>query len=179
MKRLTFKIAAEPSEFQQIYWLNYRTFVEEIPRYESSTPGRLVDRFDKENAYIISLRGTQVLGMLAVRGKRPFSLDERLGNLGAYLPPGRSVCEIRLLAVERKHRNGPVFYGLVMRLAQYCKERGYDLAVVSGVVQQQKLYEHLGFVPFGYRVGTPDALFQPMYMTLETFKERAKSWRRS
>lgn len=178
MQRVMFKIAFEASEFEQIYRLDYETFVQEIPRYEASTPGRLVDRFDKENTYIICLRGKQLLGMVAVRGKRPFSLDERLGNCDVYLPPGRSACEIRLLAVGREHRKGPVFYGLLIRLAQYCKEQSYDIAVISGLVQQQKLYEHLGFVPFGRYVGTSDALFQPMYLTLEMFGEKAKSWRR-
>jgi hypothetical protein len=33
-----------------------------------------------------------------------------------------------------------------------------------------KLYTHLGFIPFGPRVGGNGATFQPMYLTLETFR---------
>jgi aspartate aminotransferase-like enzyme len=37
-----------------------------------------------------------------------------------------------------------------------------------------RLYKHLGFVPFGPVVGSDDAQFQPMYLTLETFLQMAK-----
>ncbi len=178
MPPLTFKIATEESELEQIHTLNYRTFVEEIPQHEPNPARALVDRFDKENTYIVCLRGDRLLGMIAVRGKRPFSLDHKLGNLDAYLPRGRSVCEIRLLSIERSHRNGVIFRGLLGLLVQYCKRQGYDLAIISGTVRQQKLYEHLGFVPFGPLVGTPDAVFQPMYLTREAFEQRVKPFSR-
>jgi hypothetical protein len=32
---------------------------------------------------------------------------------------------------------------------QYGLEHGYDLGVISGTTRQQRLYRHLGFVPFG------------------------------
>lgn len=173
---LTFKIASEKSEFEQIYRLAYSTFVEEMPRYEVNPDRILVDRFDQENTYIVCKRDAQLLGMVAIRGQRPFSLDEKVEQLDSYLPAGRSACEIRLLSVERRHRKSPVFLGLVKLSAQYCRHKGFDLAVISGTVKQQKLYKHLGFVPFGPLVGTPNALFQPMYLTLETFEEPARAF---
>jgi hypothetical protein len=45
--------------------------------------------------------------------------------------------------------------------------------VISGITRQQKLYEHLGFVPFGPIIGTREAQFQPMMLTLERFRPRA------
>src|SRR5437867_3438002 len=98
---LTFKIASEESEFEQIYQLNYRTFVEEIPQHEPNPAGSLVDTFDKENTYIIGLKGGELVGMIAVRDKHPFSLERKLENLDRYLPEARSLCELRLLSVEK------------------------------------------------------------------------------
>ncbi|HPU55032.1 MAG TPA: aminotransferase class V-fold PLP-dependent enzyme, partial [Verrucomicrobiota bacterium] len=40
-------------------------------------------------------------------------------------------------------------------------------------------YQHLGFVPFGPVVGTGEAQFQPMYITLETFETTAREFLRS
>src|SRR2546426_5753042 len=99
---LVFKSATEDFEFEQIHRLNYHTFVEEIPQHHASPTQRLVDKFHSENTYLISLCGNKLVGMLAVRGNRPFSLDQKLPNLDSYLPPGRKICEIRLLAVEKK-----------------------------------------------------------------------------
>src|SRR5438876_7051589 len=173
-RTLRFKIASEESEFEQVFRLNYKTFVEEIPQHTPNPQKRLLHHFHHQNAYLIALDADQLIGMMAVRDQRPFSLDEKLGNIDRYLPPGRKICEIRLLSVLPSHRNGMVFQGLLKLLLEYGKSQRYNLAIISGTVRQQKLYKHLGFVPFGPLVGPPQAQFQPMYLTLETFEETVK-----
>ncbi|MGB8370721.1 MAG: aminotransferase class V-fold PLP-dependent enzyme [Limisphaerales bacterium] len=179
---LVFKVAAEDWEFEQIHRLNYKTFVEEIPQHQASPAQRIVDKFHAENTYLICLSNQKLVGMLAVRGNRPFSLDQKLPDLDSHLPPGRTICEIRLLAIERKFRGargGQVLQGILALLWQHGVEKGYDLAIISGTTRQQRLYQHLGFVPFGPLVGGGDAQFQPMYVTLETFEVTAREFLRS
>lgn len=172
---LEFKVATEEWEFEQVHELNYRTFVEEIPQHQASTTPRLVDKFHGENTYLICLHGKRVVGMIAARGRRPFSLDQKLPNLDSYLPSGRRACEIRLLSVEKEFRNGQVFRGLTALMWQFGTEHGYDLGVISGTTRQTRLYRHLGFVPFGPEVGKGEATFQPMYVTLEKFEKHAEA----
>src|SRR5882672_7402495 len=176
---LVFKFASEDWEFEEIHRLNYKTFVEEIPQHKASPTQRLMDKFHAENTYLICLCGRKLAGMLAVRGNRPFSLDQKLDQLDSFLPPGRKVCEIRLLAVEKKFRGAQVLQGILALLWQHGIEKGYDLAIISGTPRQFKLYQHLGFVPFGPVVGTGEAQFQPMYVTLETFENTAREFLRS
>ncbi|MEO8099117.1 MAG: aminotransferase class V-fold PLP-dependent enzyme [Acidobacteriota bacterium] len=171
-----FKPATEDWEFEQIHRLNYKTFVEEIPQHQASPALRLVDKFHDENTYLLCLRGRQLVGMLAVRGKRPFSLDHKLPDLHSFLPAGRSACEIRLLAIEkgfRGSRGGRVLAGFMALLRRHFTEQGYDLAIISGTTRQLRLYTRLGFLPFGPLLGNPQAQFQPMYLTLERFEETA------
>ena len=170
---LVFKIDSEPEEFEQIHRLNYRTFVEEIPQHAVNAQRRLVDAFHDENTYIICLKNGTLAGMLSVRAKRPFSLDRKLPDLDRRLPPASSVCEIRLLAVTPSERRGPIFAGLLRELLRLCDERGHDLAIISGTVRQAKLYRHLGFRPFGPLVGTPEAPYQPMYLTWDALRAAA------
>src|SRR6266850_1366627 len=176
---LVFKTAAEGWEFELIHRLNYKTFVEEIPQHKAQPTDRLVDKFNSENTYLICLSGRQLAGMLAVRPDRPFSLDQKLENLDSYLPAGRKVCEIRLLAVDKKFRGAQVLQGILALLWQHGIEKGYDLAIISGTPRQFRLYQHLGFVPFGPAVGSGEAQFQPMYVTLETFEAAAREFLRS
>lgn len=179
---LVFKFASEDWEFEQIHRLNYRTFVEEIPQHHASPTHRLVDKFHAENTYLICLNDQKIVGMLAARGNRPFSLDQKVPDLDTHLPAGRTVCEIRLLAIDRKFRGsrgGQVLSGLLALLWQHGVEKGYDLAIISGTMRQLRLYQHLGFVPFGPLVGTGEAQFQPMYVTLETFEVTAREFLRS
>ncbi len=178
-----FKVAEEPWEIEAVHALNYKTFVEEIPQHEPNRRRKLADRFHEENTYIVCVdRERRVLaGMIAFRDKRPFSLDAKLANLDTYLPDGRSLCEIRLLAVEEEYRYTRITQGLIAQLVQHAIDCGHDLAVISGTVRQIKLYQYLGFVPFGPLVGSDDAQYQPMYLTLEAYqdlKKRSRSFAR-
>src|ERR1043166_4197342 len=171
---LEFKIATEDWEFELIHQLNYKTFVEEIPQHGAATERRLVDKFHAENTYPICLCDGRLVGMLAMRGHRPFSLDQKLAQLDSYLPKDRRApCEIRLLAIEKEFRGGQILQGLLALVWQHGIEKGYDVALISGTTRQLKLYRHLGFIPFGPLVGSGDAVFQPMYITLETFESAA------
>jgi GNAT superfamily N-acetyltransferase len=169
-----FKIATEPREFEQIHKLNYETFVEEIPQHRPHKGRTLVDKFHKENTYVICTDKDKLIGMLSVRNKRPFSLDEKLSNLDSYLPRNRAKCEIRLLSIRKNYRHTLLFRDLISKTVKYCRRQGYELAVISGALKQQKLYEHIGFVPFGPIVGTPEASYQPMYLTIEAYEKAAK-----
>lgn len=163
------KTADTEAEFDLIHQLNYKTFVDEIPQNERNENGRLIDRFHLENTYLIVMDGEHLAGMVAVRGKRPFSLDQKIQDLDSYLPEDRNVCEIRLLAVEKQYRGGQVFFLIMKQLVAYCLMMGYDYAVISGTTRQQKLYRHLGFQPFHPPVGKEGAYFIPMGAALEDF----------
>ncbi|WP_313891896.1 GNAT family N-acetyltransferase [Psychrobacillus sp.] len=166
------KVARTEKEFEAIAKLNYETFVEEIPQHESDPSGMRVDAFHHENVYVIVLKDQELAGMVAFRAIRPFSLDQKLGPVENLLPEDAlqgQLCEVRLLAVDKKHRNGRVFYYLARALSDYAYENGYGAAVISGTVREQKLYNQLGFEPFAETVGTGDALFVPMVLTRERF----------
>ncbi|TMU87606.1 aminotransferase class V-fold PLP-dependent enzyme [Bacillus sp. BHET2] len=175
---IVFKIANNPLEFQQIYSLNYQTFVEEIPQHEGNDNKKLVDKFHDENTYVIAKVQNEVIGMIAVRAKRPFSLDQKLNGLDDYLPGNAIPCEIRLLSVKEEYRSTRVFYQLCERLVSYCLEKGYTVALISGTVRQLKLYKRIGFQPFADLVGEEGAEFQPMYLTRESFENSSKAFQR-
>ena len=177
---LTFKVADESWEFEQIHELNYRTFVEEIPQHVPNDRRALVDRFHDENTYLIALRGRTLVGMVALRCTRPFSLDQKLPELDRYLPAGWSkAAEIRLLATDKSLRGGRLFFRLLGAGTEFMARGGFDLALISGTTRQLKLYRHLGFVPFGPLIGTPGAMYQPMYLTRARYEETARSLRLS
>ena len=163
---MIFKIASEPWEFEQIHELNYQTFVNEIPQHQQNEKQKLVDKFHKENTYVICVRDREVLGMIALRDKRPLSLDDKLENLESYLPPFKTILEYRLLAVKKQHRNTAIFTGIMKKSFDMAIKGDYDIAVISGTTQQARLYRHLGYKPFGPLVGKQDALYQPMYIDI-------------
>jgi aspartate aminotransferase-like enzyme/GNAT superfamily N-acetyltransferase len=166
---LAYKLAESDEEFEAIHRLNYRTFVEEIPQHSPNAQRRLVDRFHAENTYAICVIDGCVVGMIAGRAARPFSLDAKLPDLDAHLPSHTRVVEIRLLAVDRQYRKHSVFAHLAGTLANHFRAQGCDLAIISGTLREMRLYRHLGFRPFGPLVGDERAPYQPMYLTLPEY----------
>ncbi len=169
-----FKVAETDSEFDQIFRLNYLTFVEEIPQHEPNSSGRLIDKFHPENNYLICLKKGVLQGMMALRDQRPFSLDGKLENLDQYLPKNRKIVEIRLLAVVPGGRSGQILKGLLAFLTEFNRSKHWNLAVISGTTRQEKLYHHMGYVPFGPLVGKEGAYYQPMYVELEAFESSTR-----
>ena len=172
--QLVFKVATESEEIEQLQRLHYRTFVEEIPQHPPNAERRLVDRFHGENIYVVGRLGSRVIATLALRGKRPFSLDSKVPDLDRHLPAGHMPVEVRLLAVEREFRRTAVFAALLEHGVRHALALGFDLGVISGTVRELKLYRHLGFTPFGNLVGTPGAEYQPMFVTLDQFCDNAQ-----
>jgi len=119
-KHIEIKIANESAEFTQIAQLNYATFVEEIPQHQTNPDRKLVDKFHAQNTYFIAKLENEIVGMLALRNQRPFSLDSKLSNLDDYMQPGESVCEIRLLAIQPTHRHSRVLRELFQALFKHC-----------------------------------------------------------
>src|SRR5262245_58676482 len=169
-----YRVAQEPWEFEQIHRLNYRTFVEEIPQHPPNPDRRLVDPLLARSTPFVCLAGRQLIGMVMISGERPFSLDRKLPGLDSYIPVASKPCEVRLLMIEPRHRRGRVFAELFVRAARWGRLQGYDLALISAAVHQMRLYQHLGFVPFGPPLGTVEALFQGMYVTWDSVPESVR-----
>ncbi len=168
---LIYKVADQAWEFESIHKLNYKTFVEEIPQHEETKERVRIDRFHEENTYLICLDDDKLVGMVTLRGKRPFSLDNKIPNLDYYLQEhGENVYEIRLLSVEREYRNGRALLGLIRFLHRYLLLNGYELAFISATTRELPLYEQMGFKSFHTLVGTEEAAFQPMYVTPAMFE---------
>jgi len=168
--QFTLKFADSEDEFEQIFALNYQTFVEEIPQHETNSLKKLKDKFHADNTYLICKEGDQVVGMIACCGKRPFSLDAKVAQLDSYLPPHKNAYEIRLLAVKKAYRRTKVAALLLRAVVAHLLENKADLALISGTVRELAMYQKLGFQPFYRLVGKPEAYYQPMYITEENLQ---------
>lgn len=168
---MVFKVASSDDELELIRALSYETFVEEIPQHSTRDDRLHTDKFEGENTYFMGLDQGKLVAMMALRARRPFSLDQKLQDLDRYLPPHHSPCELRLMAVRPEYRKSRVAARLMALAWKVCRNRGFDLALISGTTRQLNLYAHMGFVPFGPLVGTPGAFYQPMYLTLGRFQE--------
>ena len=167
-----FKLATSKEDFLKIHKLNYETFVKEIPQHSPNKNAMLVDEYHEKNLYLVCLNGDVLAGMVSVNSDPPFSLENKIGELGKYLPSIDRICEIRLLSIAKEYRKGTVIRGLLTVVGNYCLKKNYKIAIISGNIKEQRMYHRLGFINFGPAVGTEEAKYQAMYLNLEDLTKR-------
>lgn len=175
-KKIKFKVATNQNEFEQIALLNYQTFVEEIPQHPANQKHSLTDKMHSKNIYIIAKKGGQVVGMVALNEKRPFSLDQKIPNLDSYIPAKyKRLCEVRLLSIKPQFRKGKVLAGLIKAICKYVLKNGVECLLISGTTRELKMYRAFGFKPFYELVGKEGAWYQPMM--LEVTSKETDKWK--
>jgi N-acyl-L-homoserine lactone synthetase len=167
-------VASTPEQLEEVYRLNYATFVTELGQYEGDGSGRLVDKFDEKNTYLIALRDSRVVGMVTVHGKPPFSTEQRLADPSILKSIGGRLLEVRLLAIDPGERQRMVFAGLLWYVQEYAREKGYTHLLISGHVKRVAIYERLGFRPLGPPVRSGHAAYIPMTVALENMPKRIR-----
>lgn len=168
----TFKLAETLDEVEQVHRLTYQTFVRELGQYTDDDSGRFVDKFDHKNRYFIGSQNGEVAGMLCAHDQPPFSIASRLPDPSVLTASGSRPLEVRLLAVKPEHRRGSLFAGLAEALFRFAKEQGYTHLLISGVVEQVTLYEHLGFRCLGPAVPCGATAFVPMSIEVAKLEAR-------
>lgn len=169
------KVPTSVDEIEQIHKLNYKTFVEEIPQHEVRANKSLIDKFHFKNNYLIAKKNDEVVGMICYNTVRPFSLDKKLDNIDKYFPANSKIVEIRLFAVVESSRNGLIAFRLIKGLYKLLKDEGFDFGIISGTVRELEFYHKIGFVQFGPPVGKKNAMYQPMYLTVENLRNDFKT----
>lgn len=166
-----FKLAETPEELEQVHRLNYQTFVQEIPQHADSGSGVLVDKFHRKNSYLIGLREGRLIAMLSYHDQPPFSVADRLPDPAVLAGPDVRPLEVRLLAIEPGERQSVVIAAIMWCLLERARAAGHSHFVISGVVEQQNFYSHMGFEPLGPPVGSGRACYIPMWATLDRVEE--------
>ena len=177
-----FRFAETPTDWERIHRLNYRTFVQEIPQHTDTGTGQLIDKFHEKNRYVICVKEDELVGMISLCDRPPFSISSRLPDPGVLEQADVRPVEIRLLAVVPEERKSPVLAGLIWTLYQEATATRWTHFVISGVVEQVEMYTHLGFEALGPAVGSGRATFIPMWLPVAklelTMRRPMELWQR-
>ena len=149
-------------EYEQLFRLNHRVFVEELQQYPPSPDGRLIDKFHQRNIYFAAFSGELLVGMIAVHDQPPFSIEQRLCDPALLAQLEAPLLEVRLLAIEPEHRNGMVVAGLFANVYGWARDRNFRTLLMSGLESRASLYRKLGFRELGAAKPYGNASFVPM-----------------
>ena len=170
--RFVVKVAESDEELEQLHRLNYQTFVDELPQHAETGNGQLVDKFHDKNTYFVAMIDDHAVGMLAVHDRPPFSIADKMSDPETLLQLGPRPLEVRLMAIDPKHRATKLFAALGYAVFQYARRGQYSHMLISGFVDRLRMYQRIGFRELGPPVRSGGVLFVPMVAMMDEMSQR-------
>jgi|FLOH01.1.fsa_nt_gi aspartate aminotransferase-like enzyme/GNAT superfamily N-acetyltransferase len=171
------RLAAEPNSVliresqntdqQAIADLLHRTFVAELGQYQDDGSGHHVDKFDSKNEYFLAESDGKLVGVIAVHGSPPFSVESRLPAGTLMKDIADHPLEVRLLCVAPGLRFSRIAFRLMASAYRHAVAHGYHELWISGVREQLPMYHKLGFEELGPPVACGNSFFSPMRVKTE------------
>src|SRR5258708_4921264 len=103
--KLTLALANEPDR-ESIYTIRHRVYASELGQHAENSSGRLSDRLDEVNAYLVGKQADEILGFVAITppNRDGYSLDKYFSRADLPLVVDQGLYEVRLLTVVGLHR---------------------------------------------------------------------------
>lgn len=150
---MSVRVAGE-ADREAIYRLRHRVYASELRQHAENAGGRLVDRLDEVNVYLVVTAGDDLRGHVSVTppGSHGYSLDKYLRREDLPFPVDAGSYEVRLLTVREERRGGLTAALLLLAALRWIQARGGTRVIAIGRVEVLPLYVKAGLVPMGLRV---------------------------
>jgi CRP-like cAMP-binding protein/N-acyl-L-homoserine lactone synthetase len=169
------RLATTPTDFDQLFKVRHRVFMEE-KRYFPPTPdGRLVDRFDAfpTTANIIAVAEGRVVGGVRIVEPSPVGVPaDHFFDFGPYLPAGNiRVGSGSMLVVEEQYRRIPrVTFAMLGMMYYWALRKGLTHITGVAATEAEKLFLGSGYVPVHPRFFHPESQLEALPVVLEISK---------
>lgn len=169
------RLATSPSDFDQLFKVRHRVFIEKEGFFPPTSDGRLVDRFDAfpTTANIVAVAEGRVVG--GVRIVEPSAVGvpaDHYFDFRPYLPEGNiRVGSGSMLVVEEEYRRIPrVTFAMLGMMYYWALRKG--LTHITGVAapEAEKLFLGSGYVPVHPRFFHEESKLNALPVVLEISK---------
>ena len=164
---------ASPGVREQIYRARHDVYAMEIGQHPANDEGRLSDRLDATNRYLVVQRGEVLAGFVSITppGAGSYSIDKYFRREELPFPVDGGLFEIRLLTVMPEHRSSDVATLLMVAAFRWVEARGGTRVVAIGRREVAGMYRSLGMREAGRSVQAGAVTYDLMEATVEALRE--------
>lgn len=164
---------ATPGIREQIYRARHDVYALEIGQHPANSEGRLSDRLDAANRYLVAMRGDVLAGFVSITppGEDGYSIDKYFRRDKLPFPVDGGLFEIRLLTVMPGHRSSDVATLLMVAAFRWTEARGGTRVVAIGRREVAGMYRALGMRETGRSVQAGAVTYDLMEATVESLRE--------
>ena len=160
-QRVTVGVATE-QDLDAIFRIRHEVYAEELGQHRKNAEGRLRDRLDEFNSYIVVKSANLIAGFISITppGGASYSVDKYFPREEVPLPFDDGLYELRLLTVAGAFRGSSVAAILMLAALRWIESLGGTNIVAIGRVELLDLYVKAGLRPTGKRVKSGAVTFE-------------------
>ena len=157
-------VAATEADREAIYRVRHEVFARELGQHEVNREGRLTDKLDEFNHYLVARRRGELAGFVSVTppGHGAYAIDKYLARAELPFACDGGLYEVRLLTVLPEHRRLPVAGLLMYAALRWIESRGGTRIVAIGRREVLGLYRKVGLKRLGREVRAGAVRFELM-----------------
>ena len=164
---LSWKLAlslADERDRASIYAIRHQVYAEELRQHPENADGRLTDKLDDVNTYLVAKRDGRIVGFVAVTppGDAGYSIDKYFARERVPLVFDRGLYEVRLLTVTSGSRGSQVAMLLMYAALRYVESRGATTIAAIGRLEVLDMYRRAGLKSLGLQAQSGAVTYELM-----------------
>lgn len=163
---------ADATQREAIYRARHAVYAVELGQHPPNAEGRLTDRLDEVNRYLVALRDGEVAAFVSITppGPHGYSIDKYFQRDALPFEVGSGTYEIRLLTVLEEHRDTDLAATLMVAAFRWIEARGGTRVVAIGRDEVTAMYVRGGMLRTGLVTSSGAVNFELMHADVATVR---------
>ena len=138
---------ADAQDREVIYSMRHQVYARELGQHTENNEGRLTDRLDAINTYIVAKIAGEIAGFVSITPPNEigYSIDKYFAREDLPLVFDQGLYEARILTVAEVWRSSRVAALLMYSVLRYVESLGGRTVVGMGRLEVLDMYKHVGF----------------------------------
>jgi histidinol-phosphate/aromatic aminotransferase/cobyric acid decarboxylase-like protein/N-acyl-L-homoserine lactone synthetase len=157
-----------------IYAIRHQVYAEELKQHAGNAAGRLSDRLDEVNVYLVAKDAGEIVGFVSITppNEHGYSVDKYFPRDRVPAVFDRGLYEVRLLTVTSAHRGAALALLLMYAALRYVEALGGHTIVAIGRLEVLAMYRRAGLEPQGLRAKSGEVTYELMLANVRDLLER-------
>ena len=166
---------ADDRDRESIYAIRHHVYAQELKQHPQNEKGRLTDKLDEINTYLVAKRNGEIAGFIAVTppGDAGYSLDKYFSREALPLAFDDGLYEVRLLTVTASSRGSQVAMLLMYAALRYVESRGGAIIAGIGRLEVLEMYRRAGLKTLGFRAQSGAVTYELMAADVSELRRQA------
>src|SRR6266498_2772775 len=166
--RISISLANEQDR-EVIYAMRHEVYARELGQHVENAVGRLTDKLDTINVYIVAKAGEEMAGFVSITPPNEvgYSIDKYFKREELPLTFDEELFEARILTVAEAWRSSRVAALLMYAALRYIQFHGGKTVVGIGRLEVLEMYKHVGFHSLRKQVQAGNVTFELITAAVE------------